>query len=294
MKYLSIFPALLFFLAVIWGPNLAPGASVPPRAPLQANPSLENIGPATTPSPPPPTDTPPGTTTEALSPAPTPSPAETPAIEPSPSPAVSPSPSPSSAPSVSPAPSPSLTPLASPSPSPVAFLPVSPSPSPAPVQPPWGILKDRPPWIILVGVGSAAVLLLLLLGVPGMILLRRRRRPPRPTRPMWVKPSPPFLEAYPAGRRWRFEIRKDSITIGRAPGNDLVIPTDFPGWDTVSRQHARIYRRDGLWIVEDLGSTNGVYVNGRRTGHNLLRDRWRLTIGGVEFIFRTGTGEVSP
>jgi len=109
---------------------------------------------------------------------------------------------------------------------------------------------------------------------------------------MPVKPSPPWLEAHPAGRRWRFEIRKDSVTVGRDPENDLVISAEFSGWETVSRKHARLYRRGGRWVVEDLASRNGIYVNGRRTGRNLLRDGWRLGIGGVEFIFHSGTGEV--
>ncbi|MCX7856208.1 MAG: FHA domain-containing protein [Anaerolineae bacterium] len=80
------------------------------------------------------------------------------------------------------------------------------------------------------------------------------------------------------------------MTVGRAPDNDLIITPEFAGWETVSRHHARIYRRGENWVVEDLGSTNGIYINGRRTGRNLLRDGWRLEVGSVAFTFRAGRG----
>ena len=105
-------------------------------------------------------------------------------------------------------------------------------------------------------------------------------------------PAAPYLESTSTpGGPLRFDLGPDGITVGRAPENDLIITQDFPGWETVSRSHARVYRQAGHWIVEDLDSMNGVYVNGRRTGRNLLRDGWRLGIGEVEFVFRAGTGE---
>jgi len=96
----------------------------------------------------------------------------------------------------------------------------------------------------------------------------------------------------PGGPR-RFDLKPDGVTIGRAPENDLVITQDLAGWETISHHHARIYQQEGLWIIEDLDSMNGIYVNERRTGRNLLRDGWRLGIGGVEFVFRADTGEAS-
>ena len=44
--------------------------------------------------------------------------------------------------------------------------------------------------------------------------------------------------------------------IGRDPGSDIVITND-----TVSAQHARLIYRQKQWWVEDLGSTNGTYLN---------------------------------
>ena len=51
-----------------------------------------------------------------------------------------------------------------------------------------------------------------------------------------------------------------ALTIGRSTANDLPLESD----DFASVRHARIEpRRDGVW-VEDIGSTNGTYVNGAR------------------------------
>ncbi|MFN2626347.1 MAG: FHA domain-containing protein [Mycobacteriales bacterium] len=46
------------------------------------------------------------------------------------------------------------------------------------------------------------------------------------------------------------------ITIGRAPDSTLVLTDDY-----VSTHHARLMPRDGQWVVEDLGSTNGTYLD---------------------------------
>lgn len=56
-----------------------------------------------------------------------------------------------------------------------------------------------------------------------------------------------------------FELTKDVYTIGREAGNDIMIE------DTqISRHHARLTRQGNSYVVEDLGSTNGAFVNGRR------------------------------
>ncbi|MEP6761725.1 MAG: FHA domain-containing protein [Sporichthyaceae bacterium] len=45
------------------------------------------------------------------------------------------------------------------------------------------------------------------------------------------------------------------VTLGRAQDSTIVLDDDY-----VSSRHARIYPRDGQWLVEDLGSTNGTYL----------------------------------
>jgi hypothetical protein len=61
-------------------------------------------------------------------------------------------------------------------------------------------------------------------------------------------------------------LEKDEITVGRAPDNDLVI--DSPA---VSSRHCRIVRAAGEVRVEDLDSTNGTFVNGKRVLKSSLR-----------------------
>ena len=49
------------------------------------------------------------------------------------------------------------------------------------------------------------------------------------------------------------------ITIGRAPDSTLIIDDDY-----ASSRHARIYPSEGAWVVEDLGSTNGTWIDRTR------------------------------
>jgi pSer/pThr/pTyr-binding forkhead associated (FHA) protein len=74
------------------------------------------------------------------------------------------------------------------------------------------------------------------------------------------------------------ELREGSILCGRLPECDVMIDDGL-----VSRMHARISVRDDSVVVEDLHSTNGVYVNGNRITHSaLLREGDRLLIGTTE------------
>jgi pSer/pThr/pTyr-binding forkhead associated (FHA) protein len=69
-----------------------------------------------------------------------------------------------------------------------------------------------------------------------------------------------------------FTLDSHPLTIGRAVNNDVSMPDD----EYASGRHARFEpRRDGVW-VEDIGSTNGTFVNGIR----LTRER-RLAPGDV-------------
>jgi len=92
----------------------------------------------------------------------------------------------------------------------------------------------------------------------------------------------------------RLDLKSTSTTIGRGKANDIVITQDFAYWETVSHHHAQISRQAIGWVIEDNHSSNGVYVNGKRTGRNLLRTGWQLAIGGVTFIFRTNGKETGP
>jgi len=140
--------------------------------------------------------------------------------------------------------------------------------------------------------GGCLVLLVLFVGIALILWALRKKRPRVVTPPPPPASAGPYLESVsPAGSPRCLYLKPEGVTIGRGPENDLVVPQDLPGWDTISQQHARIYEQAGRWLVEDLHSMNGIYVNGRRTGRNLLRDGWRLGIGGAEFVFHAGTGE---
>jgi pSer/pThr/pTyr-binding forkhead associated (FHA) protein len=90
------------------------------------------------------------------------------------------------------------------------------------------------------------------------------------------------------GGTLRFDLARSPVRVGRALDCDLVITERVAGWETASRRHACLYYnpRVGRWVVKDEGSLNGVYVNGLRTGHNLLRSGARLAFGGVQVLFR--------
>ena len=89
---------------------------------------------------------------------------------------------------------------------------------------------------------------------------------PQTTAALVVMRSP----ALEQGRR--IDLDSAPITLGRGTPNDV----ELPGDEFASARHARVEpRRDGVW-VEDIGSTNGTFVNGKR----LERPR-RLTPGDV-------------
>ena len=78
-----------------------------------------------------------------------------------------------------------------------------------------------------------------------------------------------------------YDLASMRLLIGRESGNDIVVP-DI----NASRTHAEIRLEHGsIWVINDLGSTNGTYVNGRRIGTHELRDGERITIGTTNYVF---------
>jgi pSer/pThr/pTyr-binding forkhead associated (FHA) protein len=67
----------------------------------------------------------------------------------------------------------------------------------------------------------------------------------------------------------------DELTVGRAGGCQITLDDTY-----VSQLHARVFRRDGQLYVEDLGSTNGTFLNRKKvTAPIALRKGDRLQIG---------------
>ena len=76
-----------------------------------------------------------------------------------------------------------------------------------------------------------------------------------------------------------FRVTQKVTTMGRSRDCDVVVPDP-----NVSRVHAEV-RHEGLeYVLVDLGSTNGVEVNGRRVLRHNLHDGDRLSLGGAEVV----------
>lgn len=95
-----------------------------------------------------------------------------------------------------------------------------------------------------------------------------RRRPGDDRRPFKLKMvEPATAQVFPLG---------EEVTIGRAPGCSVPLFDDT----FVSQLHARVYLREGQPFVEDLGSTNGTFLNQTRvTGTMPLSRGDRLQVG---------------
>jgi len=111
------------------------------------------------------------------------------------------------------------------------------------------------------------------------VLARGKPKSPRRPGPEAVaKPSPATVPATPKTSRsaakrvpstltvtqgslvgTTLTLMESGVLLGRNPECTLVLDDDF-----ASGRHARIFRRDGGWFVEDLGSTNGTFMGSRR------------------------------
>jgi pSer/pThr/pTyr-binding forkhead associated (FHA) protein len=87
---------------------------------------------------------------------------------------------------------------------------------------------------------------------------RQAARPPRPARPARTGRGDPQRLLVTAGALagTSLALTEQQITIGRSNDATLVLNDDY-----ASSRHARLFPQDGQWIVEDLGSTNGTYLD---------------------------------
>lgn len=80
----------------------------------------------------------------------------------------------------------------------------------------------------------------------------------------------------------RFQVKRNTISLGRSAASDIMLKSD----DYVSGKHARITRHSGLLYVEDEGSTNGTYVNGKQAvGATPLRAGDTVQVGSTVFRY---------
>lgn len=81
------------------------------------------------------------------------------------------------------------------------------------------------------------------------------------------------------GKGSRFLIDSDEVNIGREPGNEIFLD-DI----TVSRKHAKL-KKKGTFIVEDLNSLNGTYINANSISKSSLKNGDELQVGKYRLTF---------
>ena len=83
----------------------------------------------------------------------------------------------------------------------------------------------------------------------------------------------------PADQAGRVHVIGDELHLGRAAGCEISVDDTY-----ASQRHARIFRRDGELFVEDLGSTNGSYLNREKVSRpTVMKEGDRLQIGATVF-----------
>jgi hypothetical protein len=102
--------------------------------------------------------------------------------------------------------------------------------------------------------------------------------PDREARPLAPQSQP--ARAMLVGEGKRTVLSGSRVLIGRS--RDCDVPLDDPN---VSRRHAELRREDGIWIIADLGSTNGVKVNGRRVEQAELQAGDEVMLGLARLRF---------
>jgi pSer/pThr/pTyr-binding forkhead associated (FHA) protein len=86
----------------------------------------------------------------------------------------------------------------------------------------------------------------------------------------------------------RYPIRVPVVNLGRAEYNDIVLVDD-----SVSTVHAKLQRREGVWVVVDLESTNGTFVDGERVeGEAPIAPGALLRFGGIGMLFESSDDTV--
>jgi len=160
---------------------------------------------------------------------------------------------------------------------------------------PPAFLASLPPWGLPAIIGGVVLFGVLLLIVAAVKKGKPRERPcpscGRVMLPTWTKCR--FCGATAAEQRAELEfvsgplvgqtvgLDRDVTTIGSVAGNTVLL-TDTG----VSRKHIGIKRVDGGYELADLGSTNGVYVNGEKVARRKLEVGDVIRVGTTEIVFR--------
>ncbi|MDF1500670.1 MAG: DUF3662 domain-containing protein [Anaerolineales bacterium] len=104
--------------------------------------------------------------------------------------------------------------------------------------------------------------------------------------------SPPVGAFLVVEGRQHFELKQPVVRIGRRLDNDLVL--DDPH---VSREHFRLVARNRRYLLEDLGSTSGTRVNGKKIREHFLQPGDVINVASIDLIYGEDTGgppDVTP
>lgn len=88
-------------------------------------------------------------------------------------------------------------------------------------------------------------------------------------------------ELVPVGGGDTIPLVRASMVVGRRDSCDICLR--FPN---VSGLHCEIFFRDGFWFVRDLGSTNGIKINGQRTQLRVLRPNDEIAIAKRKYVIK--------
>jgi pSer/pThr/pTyr-binding forkhead associated (FHA) protein len=113
-----------------------------------------------------------------------------------------------------------------------------------------------------------------------MVYSAVREREPQP-QPAWRAESPVRTRAVVVLSDRRYVLDGPRATVGRSKEVECVLRDP-----NVSRRHAELRQASsGDWTIVDLGSTNGVKVNGRRVASSRLSSGDQVTVGSTTFSF---------
>jgi pSer/pThr/pTyr-binding forkhead associated (FHA) protein len=84
----------------------------------------------------------------------------------------------------------------------------------------------------------------------------------------------------------RFLLDSDEVSTGRHPNSDIFLDDV-----TVSRKHATFRREGDVFLVHDVGSLNGTYVNRERIDEAALKTRDEVQIGKFRLVFYAGAAQ---
>ena len=88
------------------------------------------------------------------------------------------------------------------------------------------------------------------------------------------RPAAVLVVLAPSGQRSRVPLDTIPFSIGRQSGNSLVLRDN-----RTSRNHCRIIFENGAYVIEDLNSRHGTWINGQRVARHVLRNSDRIEFG---------------